>query len=319
MARLPVVLLMGPTASGKTGLAMELAARLDARGTPVEIVTVDSAQVYRGMDIGTAKPDFEMRAQVPHHLIDVCDPAEPYSAARFAVDAKRIVAEIQSRGHLPLLVGGSMLYFRAYTGGLSDLPSADPALRARLAARAHQEGWPVLHAQLAQLDPVTATRLHPNDGHRIQRALEVVLSSGRPLSEQRAGTLPSDRTFDGVKLALMPPDRARLHERIATRLQQMLAQGFADEVRALHVRGDLHPGLPSIRSVGYRQLWSWMDGDCDLTQASQKALEATRQFAKRQITWLRSEHDPCWLNSEAPDAVDLALRRIDEWKQRSPC
>jgi tRNA dimethylallyltransferase len=319
MPALPVVLLMGPTASGKTGLAMELAARLDARGTRVEIVTVDSAQVYRGMDIGTAKPDAGMRAQVPHHLIDVCDPVEPYSAARFAIDAKRVVAEIRERGHLPLLVGGSMLYFRAYTGGLSDLPPADPALRAQLAARARDEGWPALHGQLAQLDPITAARLHPNDGHRIQRALEVVLSSGRPLSEQRADTLPSDRAFDGVKLALMPPDRARLHERIATRLQQMLVHGFADEVRLLHSRGDLHPGLPSIRSVGYRQLWSWMDGECDLTRASQKALEATRQFAKRQVTWLRSEHDPCWLNSEAPDAVDLALRRIDEWKQRSPC
>ena len=212
-----------------------------------------------------------------------------------------------------------MLYFRAYTGGFSDLPSADPELRARLAARAREEGWPALHAQLAQLDAVSAARLHPNDGHRIQRALEVVLSSGRPLSEQRADRLPSNAAFDGVKLALMPPDRARLHERIALRLQQMLAQGFADEVRTLHARGDLHPGLPSIRSVGYRQLWSWMDGECDLAQASQKALEATRQFAKRQVTWLRSEHDPCWLNSEAPDAVDLALRRIDEWNQRSPC
>ena len=315
----PVVLLMGPTASGKTGLAMALAERLADRGTPAEIVSVDSAQVYRDMDIGTAKPDAAMRAAVPHHLIDLCDPAEPYSAARFVADATRAVAQIRARGHLPLLVGGSMLYFRAYTGGLSDLPSADPALRAQLAARAKDEGWPALHTQLAQLDAVSAARLHPNDGHRIQRALEVVLSSGRPLSAQRAEAPPSTRAFDGVKLALMPPDRARLHERIATRLQQMLAHGFADEVRALHARGDLHPGLPSIRSVGYRQLWAWMEGECDLTQASQKALEATRQFAKRQVTWLRSEHDPCWLNSEAPDAVDVALRRIDEWKPRSPC
>ena len=315
----PVVLLMGPTASGKTGLAMALAARLEARGSAAEIVSVDSAQVYRGMDIGTAKPDAEMRARVTHHLLDVCDPAEPYSAARFAADARRLVGEIQSRGHLPLLVGGSMLYFRAYTGGLSDLPSADPELRARLTEQARRSGWPALHAQLMQLDTPTAMRLHPNDGHRIQRALEVVMASGRPLSAQRAETLPSDRAFDGVKLALMPPDRAGLHERIATRLQQMLAQGLADEVRRLHARGDLHPGLPSIRSVGYRQMWAWIEGECDLAQAAQKALEATRQFAKRQITWLRSEHDPCWLNSEAPDAVDVALRRIDEWKPRSPC
>lgn len=315
----PVVLLMGPTASGKTGLAMSLAARLGDRGRPVEIVSVDSAQVYRGMDIGTAKPDAAMRAAVPHHLIDVCDPAEPYSAARFAADARRLIAEIRARGHVPLLVGGSMLYFRAYTGGFSDLPPADPQLRAHLAAEARESGWPALHARLAQLDAVTAARLHPNDGHRIQRALEVVLSSGRPLSVQRSEALPSDRAFGGVKLALMPPDRACLHQRIATRLQQMLAHGFADEVRRLHARGDLHPGLPSIRSVGYRQLWAWTEGHCDLAQASQKALEATRQFAKRQVTWLRSEHDPCWLNSEAPDAVDVALRRIDEWKPRSPC
>ena len=319
MRALPVVLLMGPTASGKTGLALSLAAHLADRGTPVEIVSVDSAQVYRGMDIGTAKPDAAMQAAVPHHLIDVCDPSEPYSAARFAADAGRLVTQIRARRRLPLLVGGSMLYFRAFTGGLSDLPSADPAMRAQLAARARESGWPALHAQLTQLDPITAARLHPNDGHRIQRALEVVLSSGRPLSAQRGETLPPARAFDGVKFALMPPDRARLHERIATRLQQMFARGFAEEVRALHARGDLHPGLPSIRSVGYRQLWSWLEGECDLAQASQKALEATRQFAKRQVTWLRSEHDPCWLNSEAPDAVDVALRRIDEWKPRSPC
>jgi tRNA dimethylallyltransferase len=319
MAPAPVVLLMGPTASGKTGLAMALAGRLADRGSPAEIVSVDSAQVYRGMDIGTAKPDAAMRAAVPHHLLDVCDPLEPYSAARFVADAARAVAGIHARGRVPLLVGGSMLYFRAYTGGLSDLPAADPVLRAELAARALDAGWPALHAQLAQLDPVTAARLHPNDGHRVQRALEVVLSSGRPLSAQRARTLPSGGGFDGVKLALMPPDRARLHERIATRLQQMLSGGFADEVRRLHARGDLHPDLPAIRSVGYRQLWEWCEGRCELAQAAQKALEATRQFAKRQVTWLRSEHDPCWLNSEAPDVVDVALRRIDGWKPRSPC
>jgi len=314
-----VVLLMGPTASGKTDLSLRLAERLAVRGRGVEIISVDSAQVYREMDIGTAKPDAQARAQIPHHLIDICDPAEPYSAARFCSDARTLIEEIRSRERLPLLVGGSMLYFRALTGGLSDLPSADPVLRAHITQRAAREGWAALHAELATLDARTAARLHPNDGHRIQRALEVVTTTGRPLSELRGDAGPSSVAFDGVKLALMPPERAELHARIASRLQQMMTQGFAEEVRRLHARGDLHVELPSVRAVGYRQLWSWLDGEGDLAQATQKALEATRQFAKRQITWLRSEHDLCWLNSEAPEAVDVALRQIDEWTPKSPC
>ncbi len=319
MRGLPVVLLMGPTASGKTDLSLRVADRLAKQGRGVEIISVDSAQVYREMDIGTAKPDAQARAQVPHHLLDVCDPAEAYSAARFRIDALRLVAEIRSRERLPLLVGGSMLYFRALTAGLSDLPSADPVLRARIGQRAEREGWAALHAELAALDARSAARLHPNDGHRIQRALEVVMTTGRPLSELRGDAGPRSVAFEGVKLALMPPERAELHSRIASRLQQMMAHGFAEEVKRLHARGDLHVALPSIRAVGYRQLWAWLEGEGDLAGATQKALEATRQFAKRQITWLRSEHDLCWLNSEAPDAVDVALRQIDEWTPKSPC
>lgn len=314
----PTLLLMGPTASGKTALSFALVERLAARGEPVEIVSVDSAQVYRGMDIGTAKPDAADRARVPHHLLDVCDPSEPYSAARFCSDARRLIGEIRARGALPLLVGGSMLYFRALTTGLSDLPSADPALRAQLTARAQREGWPALHAQLVTLDPERAQRLHPNDGHRIQRALEVVMTSGVPMSARRAVGNDPEGQGSWIKLALMPPQREVLHARIATRLQQMMVQGFVSEVARLHARGDLHPDLPSVRSVGYRQLWAHLDGECDLPAATQKALEATRQFAKRQITWLRSEHDLCWLNSDAPDVVDVALRRIEQGKPKTP-
>lgn len=312
MSPLPTVLLMGPTASGKTGLSLALAARLLECGHKAEIITVDSAQVYRGMDIGTAKPDAVERAQVPHHLLDLCDPAEAYSAARFRTDALRLIGEIRGRDAVPLLVGGSMLYFRALTAGLSDLPPADPDLRAQLSAEAAREGWPAMHARLEQLDAASAARLHPNDGHRIQRALEVVLGTGRSLSALRTAWSESSSApaAQYLKLALMPPDRATLHARIATRLQQMLAQGFVAEVARLHARGDLHPELPSIRSVGYRQIWAHLEGECDLAVASQKALEATRQFAKRQITWLRSEHDLCWLNSDAPDVVDVALRQI---------
>lgn len=319
MRDLPVVLLMGPTASGKTDLSLRLADRLANLGQGAEIISVDSAQVYREMDIGTAKPDGAARARVVHHLLDVCDPAEPYSAARFRSDGLRLIDEIRSRGRLPLLVGGSMLYFRALTGGLSDLPSANAEVRARIGARAQSEGWPALHAELARLDPPSAARLHPNDGHRIQRALEVVTSTGTPMSALQGGASPRATPFDGVKLALMPPERAELHARIALRLQQMMAQGFAEEVRRLHVRQDLNVELPSIRAVGYRQLWAWLDGEVDLAQATQRALEATRQFAKRQVTWLRSEHDLCWLNSEAPDAVDRALRQIEEWTPKTPC
>ena len=245
---LPAVLLMGPTASGKTGLALALCEQL-----PCEIVSVDSAQVYRDMDIGTAKPDAATRARVPHHLIDVCDPAQTYSAARFCADAQRLLAEIRARRKIPLLVGGTMLYFRALQQGLSELPPADPGFREALALEAARLGWPALHARLAQQDPVTAARLHPNDSQRIQRALEIFERSGTPAS----GHAPPAGGLEGpvVKVALNPPERSVLHQQIAARFRQMMQAGFLDEVARLRARGDLKPDLPSMRAVGYRQLW----------------------------------------------------------------
>ena len=300
----PTVLLMGPTASGKTGLALALAEQL-----PVEIVSVDSAQVYRGMDIGTAKPGPELRARVPHHLIDVADPAQPYSAARFCDEARPLIEQIRARGRVPLLAGGTMLYFRALQEGLSALPPADPALRARLADEARQQGWPALHARLARLDPDSAARLHPNDAQRIQRALEIVELGGAPVGRLQAargaGLAPPV-----VKLAVNPPDRALLHERIRERFAAMMAQGFLDEVRALRARGDLSPELPSMRAVGYRQLWAHLDGAWDLATAVERGIAATRQLAKRQLTWLRTEPEVAFLDPAAPDLVDRALERI---------
>ncbi len=306
------ICLMGPTASGKTGLSITLAQALIRRGQAVEIISVDSALVYRGMDIGTAKPDLAERAGIVHHLIDIRDPAQPYSAAAFRHDAGQLLESIAARGALALLVGGTMLYFRALTRGLDALPAADPLLRARLAADAATQGWPALHARLADLDPVTARRLHPNDRQRIQRALEVVLGSGRPLNELH-GRATEAAPGQFLRLALGPVRREDLHQRIARRLERMMAQGLLAEVAALHARGDLHPDLPAIRSVGYRQLWQHLDGLHDLEQAKLRALAATRQFAKRQFTWLRSEHDLCWMNSDGPGNVDDVLRRIDKW------
>lgn len=294
------VLLMGPTASGKSALALALAARI-----PAEIISVDSAQVYRGMDIGTAKPDATERAQVPHHLLDILDPVEPYSAARFVEDAQLLIAEIRGRGKRPLLVGGSMLYHRALTGGLSDLPPADARIRARLEAEALREGWPALHARLQAQDPVTAARLHPNDQQRIQRALEIIESSGQPVSALRTGTRVQDPGW--VKIALEPPLRAELHRRIGLRFHQMMERGFLQEVRNLHGRGDLHPDLPSIRSVGYRQLWAHLEGLVSLPLAMEQGIAATRQFAKRQITWLRSESAVHRLDPDSPRLLDQAL------------
>lgn len=291
----PVVLLMGPTACGKTALSLALAERFD-----VEIVSVDSAQVYRGMDIGTAKPDAALRRDIPHHLIDILDPAETYSAARFAADAARLIGEIRARARLPLLVGGTMLYFRALTRGLSRLPTADPALRARIEDQARAQGWPALHAQLAVLDPVSAARLHPNDGQRIQRALEICQLSGRPASEHFSlGRRPLAHG-PLVKLAPNPPQRARLHQRIAQRFGQMMEAGFADEVAGLRARGDLDPSMPSMRAVGYRQIWRYLEGRISREQAVEEGIAATRQFAKRQLTWLRSERDVRWLDPDSP-------------------
>ena len=296
---LPAVLIMGPTASGKSGLALELCARL-----PAEIISVDSAQVYRGMDIGTAKPDRATRERVPHHLLDLCDPSEAYSAARFCADAASAIAQARARGRLPLLVGGTMLYFRALQQGLSDLPPADPAFREALAAQAAREGWPALHARLARVDPASAGRLHPNDAQRIQRALEIVELSGMPA---RRHTRPAAGMLEGpvVKVALNPPQRTTLHARIEQRFRRMMAAGFLDEVAALRARPGLHPDLPSMRAVGYRQLWAHLDGKWGLETAVARGIAATRQFAKRQLTWLRAEPGLQW---QDPDVERVAER-----------
>jgi len=276
----PAVLLMGPTASGKSAVALELAARL-----PVEIVSVDSAQVYRGMDIGTAKPDGETRARVRHHLLDLIDPDQAYSAARFRIDALAAIADIRARGRVPLLVGGTMLYFKALREGLSDLPPANAAVRARLDTRAAGEGWRALHAELARLDPATAARLDPTDSQRIQRALEVYELSGRPISAlQGARQKPAEAGF--LSLALIPHDRAELHRRIANRFDAMLAGGLVDELSGLRRRFRLDPSMPSMRCVGYRQAWQFIDGVGDRDELRARGAAATRQLARRQLTWL---------------------------------
>ncbi|MDE2400727.1 MAG: tRNA (adenosine(37)-N6)-dimethylallyltransferase MiaA [Burkholderiales bacterium] len=300
----PTLILAGPTASGKTAIALSL-----ARHAPIEIISVDSALVYKGMDIGTAKPSPLELAAVPHHLIDLIDPSESYSAARFVQDTRRLMAEIRARGHHPVLVGGTMLYIKSLLEGLDDMPPADPAVRARLDAQAKEQGWAVLHAELAQVDPVTATRLPPGDTQRIQRALEVWHSTGRPLSSfhQRAASNRDHPPLDAVLVSLEPTERTWLHRRIALRFEQMMQAGLIDEVRALRQRGDLHPDLPSMRCVGYRQVWEALDEGLDLNQPRQLAalteqgIAATRQLAKRQLTWLRSMP---WRSVVACDATD---------------
>jgi len=305
---LPVVLIMGPTASGKTDLAVAVVDAL-APMLPCEIVSVDSALVYRGLDIGTAKPSPALRARYPHRLVDICDPAEAYSAARFRADALAAIAQIRARGALPLLVGGTMLYFRALLRGLSPLPEADPALRERLAREAAARGPAGMHGWLADVDPAAAARIHPNDPQRVQRALEVYLASGRPMSSLwQAGDGGLD--LPTVKLVRSPRERAVLHRRIETRFDAMLAAGFLDEVRGLMRRGDLAPELPAMRAVGYRQAWAHVAGACDAAALRARALAATRQLAKRQYTWLRSEPDCTWLWDEpAPLAQALAILR----------
>jgi tRNA dimethylallyltransferase len=274
--------LLGPTASGKSVLAMALAARF-----PLEIVSVDSGQVYRGMDIGTAKPSAAERARVPHHLIDVVDPTQAYSAGRFREDAIRAVREILGRGRIPLLVGGTMLYYRALAQGIDVLPAAEPGLRAQIDARAARHGWPALHADLARVDPVTAARLAPNDAQRIQRALEVWELSGRPMSALQSGARQAP-PFTLRAFALVPEDRAELHRRIAARFEGMLQEGLLEELRALRQRYALHAGLPSMRCVGYRQAWACLEGEYGEAELREKGIAATRQLAKRQLTWLRS-------------------------------
>ncbi len=284
------VLLMGATGTGKSALALRLAERW-----PVEIVSVDSAQVYRGLDVGTAKPSAAQRAAVPHHLIDVCEPNEPYSAGRFRREALLLVDQIRSRGRVPLLVGGTMLYFHALVRGLAPLPAADPAIRARIAERAGRAGWPALHGELAAVDPVAAARIRPADAQRIQRALEVFELTGRPLSQLQAHVPTEAPRWASFALAI--PDREALYARLSARFERMLDEGLLDEVRRLHARGDLDESLPSIRAVGYRQLWAHVAGQCSLTDAIAAAQRATRQLAKRQLTWLRSTRDLEWLGS----------------------
>jgi tRNA dimethylallyltransferase len=303
-APLDAILLLGPTASGKSALAMALARQL-----PLEIVSVDSAQVYRGMDIGTAKPTREERAEVPHHLIDLRDPAQPYSAADFLRDATDAIAAIRARGRLALVVGGTMLYARALRSGLSDLPPADAGLRARLSAQAQRDGWPAMHAALARVDAATAARLPPNDSQRIQRALEVFELTGVPLSQLQRGPQPSSLALRTI--ALLPADRSAMHARIAQRFDAMLTAGLLDEVRALMRRGDLSAELPSQRSVGYRQAWEHLQGRTDAPMFRATALQATRQLAKRQMTWLRSMHDALALDPLEQSTVQ-ALRSVVE-------
>jgi len=295
--------LAGPTASGKSAAALAIAEALALRH-PVEIVSVDSALVYRGMDIGTAKPTPVERARVPHHLVDICDPADAYSAARFVADARAAIAAIAARGAIVLLVGGTMLYFKALFEGLDALPEADAAIRGALDARGAREGWPALHAELARVDPVTAARLAPNDAQRIQRALEVWELTGTPISAlQRGRSAPA---FPAPLLALEPDDRAWLHERIAQRMRAMMVAGFVDEVRTLRARGDLHAGLPSMRAVGYRQAWAALDAG-RLEGLDDAAIAATRQLARRQLTWLRSMPWRDRIAADAPDAHAQAV------------
>jgi tRNA dimethylallyltransferase len=296
-ARADAVLLAGPTGAGKTDLALELAGRF-----PVEIVSVDSAQVYRGLDIGTAKPAAAIRARVAHHLVDVCDPTETYSAGRFRRDALELISAIRSRGRVPLLVGGTMLYFRALIRGIAPLPEADPVVRADINRRAAALGWPALHAELAARDPEAAERIRPADGQRIQRALEVLELTGERLSRLQGLARPAPLAI--AAFALVPDDRVALYARIDARFHSMMDAGFLGEVRALRARGDLDPDLPSLRSVGYRQLWRHLAGECSLDEAVAEGQRATRNLAKRQLTWIRSE--PAWEPVPGLDIEELA-------------
>ncbi|OHX13237.1 tRNA (adenosine(37)-N6)-dimethylallyltransferase MiaA [Chromobacterium sphagni] len=307
------ILLMGPTASGKTGLALEM-----ARHFPLEIVSVDSALVYRGMDIGSAKPSAAEMAACPHHLIDIISPLQSYSAAQFHADANRLIAEITTRGNIPLLVGGTMLYYKALLEGLSDLPQADPALRAELDADAARLGWPALHARLARLDPTTAARLNPNDAQRIHRALEVCLLSGRPMSELLAQGKEAGASFRRLSLALVPQERGWLHQRIGQRFEIMLEQGFLDEVS--HLRAaypELTLDLPSMRCVGYRQAWEHQDGLYDRQEFIERGTAATRQLAKRQLTWTRSL-DVIPVNAQQDGLAGQLVRAVEDFLTGKP-
>ena len=301
---------MGPTASGKTDLAMALRQHL-----PVELISVDSTLVYRAMNIGTAKPSAAELAAAPHRLIDIRDPAEPYSAADFCADAEREIAAIVAEGKIPLLVGGTMLYFKALLDGLADMPAADPQVRAAIEQEAAQYGWPHIHALLAQVDPETAAEIHPNHSQRLSRALEVFRVSGKTMSmlrreQQRTEVIPFAERYRVTQIAIAPRDRKILHQRIATRFHKMLEQGLVDEVTHLHRREDLHPDLPAIRAVGYRQVWEYLDGGLSREEMIERGIIATRQLAKRQFTWLRGWPDLYWLYTEQENGISHSREEI---------
>jgi tRNA dimethylallyltransferase len=324
-APLRYLALAGPTASGKTAAALAI-----AQHHAIEIISVDSALVYRGLDIGSAKPSVQELASVPHHLINIRDPLNAYSAAEFVNDAQTLIADITARGKLALLVGGTMLYFKALRDGLDPMPKADPATRAALEEEARQKGWPALHAELAVVDPLTAARLHPGDSQRIQRALEVFRVSGQPLSFFHAtknkviqddtghATSPESTVDDTWLISLEPQDRSWLHQRIAQRFEAMLALGFLDEVKALRSRGDLHPDLPALRSVGYRQAWEALDGLWPMSELRDKGIFATRQLAKRQITWLRAMPQRRVVACDDPLALEQVLGLADAFARGHP-
>jgi tRNA dimethylallyltransferase len=302
------VFILGPTASGKSAVAMALSQRF-----PVEIVSVDSAQVYRDMDVGTAKPSAEERARVPHHLIDIVDPTQSYSAGRFREDALRVVRDIHERGRIPVLAGGTMLYFRALSRGLASLPPAQPALRREIEAQASREGWPALHRELARVDPASAARIEPSDAQRIQRALEVHRHSGRTLTQWHADEIPAPLPFDALKIALEPSDRAVLHRRIETRFRDMLARGLVAELEGLRKRYALEAGMPSMRTVGYRQAWEVIEGAQPLATLEARAVAATRQLAKRQLTWQRAMDDVERLDCLREDLARVAAERVERF------
>ena len=300
-----MILLMGPTACGKTGLAVELARRF-----PLELVSVDSVQIYREMNIGTAKPGQRTLQAAPHHLIDILDPTQRYSAAQFCADANEVVAEIHGRGHVPLLVGGTMLYFKALTEGLSPLPCADLDIRLLIDSMAEASGWPALHTELERIDPQTAARLQPNDAQRIQRALEVYYVSGHTMSELTARARRAAPPYRTILVALEPGDRRALHARIEQRFEEMLELGLIGEVRGLRERFELHPSLPSMRAVGYRQVWQYLDGQFGLTNLREKAVAATRQLAKRQLTWLRGWNGAARFDCPADDLAEQVTAHL---------
>lgn len=306
-----VIFLMGPTASGKTDLAIGLREHL-----PVELISVDSALVYRGMDIGSAKPSADELAKAPHRLIDIRDPAEPYSAADFCTDARSEIDAIVAEGKIPLLVGGTMLYFKALLEGMANMPGADESVRAEIAAWAEKDGWPAVHWELERVDPVTAAGIHPNHSQRISRALEVYRVSGKTMHELRQAQSATAHDFcarfNVVQIALAPRDRSILHERIALRFARMVDRGFVDEVRALYARGDLNATLPAVRAVGYRQVWSYLEGDISLDEAIEQGIAATRQLAKRQLTWLRGWSAVNWLYTEDNAGKPLKYSEIIE-------